>query len=70
MGLDAEDLRKLLADAGVDVEASTGADLVLPPEAAAPSALATHRDDNAADETPRTSAAIYFRDISSTAWPA
>jgi RNA polymerase primary sigma factor len=65
--MDAEDLRKLLADAGFEAGASADTDLALPPEAPAASLLAMERDDNAADETPRTSAAIYFRDISSTA---
>jgi RNA polymerase primary sigma factor len=67
LGLDAEDLRKLLADAGLEAEASADTDPALPPEAPAASPIAAEPDDGAADETPRTSAAIYFRDISSTA---
>ncbi len=63
MGFDAEELRKLLAEAGLDAEAGSDAELILPhtwTDAGAP-------DTATADEAPPTSAAIYFRDISATA---
>jgi len=73
LGLDTEVLRKLLADAGLDAEAGTEAGGIWtdsgehleaetrPPPESAPAG------SRAADEVPQTSAAIYFRDISSTA---
>jgi RNA polymerase primary sigma factor len=82
LGFDAEELRKLLAEAGVDAEAGVAeGEITLPgawqegnePNAEQPSgqqqeAQAMRRPGAAAagDEAPPTNAAIYFRDISTT----
>jgi RNA polymerase primary sigma factor len=65
LGFDAEVLRKLLEEAGHVAEPGSDADLVLP--RAWTEANAPERRLLAGDESPPTSAAIYFRDISATA---
>ena len=65
MGFDAEELRKLLAEAGHVAEPGSDADLLLP--RAWTDASTTEPATTLGDEPPPTNAAIYFRDISSTA---
>ncbi|MBV9579599.1 MAG: sigma-70 family RNA polymerase sigma factor [Chloroflexi bacterium] len=73
LGFDAEELRKLLADAGLEAEANI--DPALTPGGAwadsgdqrdAADTPPSRQPAAGDDEVPRTSAAIYFRDISST----
>ena len=73
LGFDAEELRKLFADAGLEAEANI--DPALTPGGAwadsgdqrdAADTSPSRQPAAGDDEVPRTSAAIYFRDISST----
>jgi RNA polymerase primary sigma factor len=73
LGIDAEELRRLLQDAGID-EATAASQSILSELSAAvaeesgtatpPERVTLKRQPTAADEAPATSAAIYFRDIS------
>jgi RNA polymerase primary sigma factor len=81
LGIDADELRKLLEEAGIDAETGAGADVAsragwsageLDDDAERPAAdtvPAVRRPAErpaASDDAPPTSAAIYFRDISAT----
>src|ERR1051326_7769736 len=81
LGFDAEELRKLLAEAGLEAEAggAEGNGITLPGEwqdsaesgasdssNAQPEQVALRRPSAASEEAPPTNAAIYFRDISAT----
>jgi RNA polymerase primary sigma factor len=63
LGIDAEELRKLLEEAGIDAEASVTGQGVAGPEVA-PTLRRTPERSASGDEAPPTNAAIYFRDIS------
>jgi RNA polymerase primary sigma factor len=68
LGFDAEELRKLLAEAGQVAEPGSDADLLLPRTWSETGASENPSLAGAGgDEPPPTNAAIYFRDISSTA---
>jgi RNA polymerase primary sigma factor len=75
LGLEADDLRKLLSDAGIDVDAGLVTEDAIAAEDAADQGQAqeapsgvrrTSERTGGSDDAPPTNAAIYFRDISAT----